>query len=195
MAQQITLLRGARYPVAAAMLHWIVAAGTLALIATGLYMVGLPRNTEQRALLFNLHKSLGILTAAFSVALIVWRLRHRPPELPSAMAQWEKRAAAANHALFYLLMVLVAATGYLTSSFSKYGPKFFGIPLPHWGWDDAVMRGHFADWHRATAWIFAALIGLHAAAALKHLVLDRDGVFQRMLPTLRSEPSGRPSAR
>jgi len=26
------------------------------------------------------------------------------------------------------------------------------------------------------------LIGIHVAAALKHLLLDKDGVFQRMLP-------------
>ena len=192
MNQQTTLLRSPRYPVTATILHWIVAAGTIALIATGLYMVGLPRNTEQRAIWFNLHKSLGILIAAFSTALIVWRLRHRPPELPSTMALWEKRAAAVNHALFYLLMVLVAATGYLTSSFSKYGPKFFGLPLPHWGWDDPVLRSQLADWHRAGAWTFAALIGLHVLAALKHLAFDRDGVFQRMLPTSRPGPSGQP---
>lgn len=174
--------RNPRYPISVAILHWIVAAGTLALIATGAYMVDLPRNTEQRAIWFNLHKSLGILTAAVSVALIVWRFRHRPPALPSTMPRWERRAAAANHALFYILMVTVAATGYLTSSFSKYGPKLFGIPMPHWGWDDPVLRGHLADWHRAAAWIFAALIALHVLAALKHLVFDRDGVFQRMLP-------------
>jgi cytochrome b561 len=188
MTRQTNPLATARYPTAAAILHWIVAVGTLTLVATGAFMVGLPRNTEQRALLFNLHKSLGILTAAFSVALIAWRLRNRPPALPAAMAQWEQRAAALNHVLFYLLMVIVAGTGYLTSSFSKFGPKLFGIPIPHWGWDDPVLRGHFADSHRVAAWTFAALIGLHVIAALKHLLLDRDGVFQRMVPAARSDP-------
>ena len=176
-----------RYPVTIVILHWIVAAGVLALVATGLYMVDLPKNTGQRAVLFNLHKSLGILTAGFMVALIVWRSRRRPPEFPITMPRWERRGAAVNHALFYLLMVFVTVSGYLTSSFSKYGPKLFGVELPHWGWDDAVLRGHFADSHRLSAWIFAVLIALHAAAAVKHLVVDRDGVFQRMLPRLKSE--------
>lgn len=171
-----------RYPLAAVILHWVVALSVLGLIATGAYMVVIPKNTEQRALWFNLHKSLGILAAGFIVALIVWRSRRDPPALPAAMALWERQAAALNHALFYLLLVVVTVSGYLTSSFSKYGPKLFGIPLPHWGWDDAALRTRFADGHRLLAWIFAALIALHICAALKHLIFDRDGVFQRMLP-------------
>jgi cytochrome b561 len=179
-----TIVEGStpRYPVSAMILHWIVAAGVLALLATGAYMVGIAKNTDARALYFNLHKSLGILTAGFIVALIAWRSRRRVPELPATMARWEKRAAALNHALFYLLMIVVTLSGYLTSSFSKYGPKLFGVPMPHWGWDDAALRGHFADVHRLAAWIFGTLIALHVIAAAKHLIFDRDGVFQRMLP-------------
>jgi cytochrome b561 len=174
-----------RYPLTAVVLHWIVAAGVLALLATGAYMVEIPKNTEQRAVFFNLHKSLGILTAGFIAALIAWRIRRRAPELPPAMQRWERRAAALNHVLFYLLMVVVTVNGYLTSSFSKYGPKLFGIPMPHWGRDDAVLRGHLADGHRLVAWVFATLIALHTIAALKHLIVDRDRVFQRMLPVRR----------
>ena len=34
---------------------------------------------------------------------------------------------------------------------------------------------------KASALVFAMLIAIHIAAALKHLVVDKDGVFQRML--------------
>lgn len=171
----------ARYDRPAVVLHWIVALLIIALIGTGWYMVGIPKSTPERAFFFNLHKSLGIVTAIFIVALIVWRIRHAVPPLPSAMPRWEKTAAILNHGLFYIFMVLVTLTGYLTSSFSKYGPKLFGIPLPHWGWEDAALRGSIAVVHRATALVFAVLIAIHIAAALKHLVVDKDGVFQRML--------------
>jgi cytochrome b561 len=30
--------------------------------------------------------------------------------------------------------------------------------------------------------LMAGLVGLHVAAALKHLLVDRDGITQRMLP-------------
>ncbi len=181
-----------RYPLTAVILHWIVAAGVLALLVTGLYMVGLPKNTDQRAVFFNLHKSLGVVTAGFILGLIAWRTRRRAPELPATMPRWERQAAALNHVLFYFLMIAVSVSGYLTSSFSKYGPKLFGAPLPYWGWDDPVLRGQIADWHRVGAWAFATLIALHALAAFKHLALDRDGVFQRMLPGSRSESAQNP---
>ena len=172
----------ARYPRPAVVLHWIVALSVIALLATGWYMVGTPKNTPERAFYFNLHKSFGIITAIFIGALIVWRLRHDAPPLPAAMPKWERLAAVLNHRLFYVLMLLVTLAGYLTSSFSKYGPKLFGIPLPHWGWEDVALRGEFAAVHRVAALVFAVLIALHIAAALKHLVWDKDGVFQRMMP-------------
>jgi len=170
----------ARYPKAAVVLHWTLALLILALLASGWYMVDIPRNTDARAFWFNLHKSIGVLTAFFIVALIVWRARHASPPLPSAMPRWERAAAHLNHTLFYLSMVLITVAGYLTSSFSKYAVKFFGIELPHWGWDDAALRGNLADVHRVSAYIFALLIVVHVAAAVKHLVVDKDGVFERM---------------
>ena len=171
----------ARYPRMAVVLHWTVALLIITLMVTGWYMVDIPRNTPERAFFFNLHKSIGILTAIFIVALIAWRIGHEAPPLPSAMPRWERVAAVLNHRLFYVLMVLVTVAGYLTSSFSKYGPKLFGIPLPHWGWEDAALRDNFVTMHRVAALTFAMLIAIHIGAALKHLLFDKDGVFQRML--------------
>ena len=96
------------------------------------------------------------------------------------MPKWERLSAVLNHRLFYVFMVLVTVTGYLTSSFSKYGPKLFGIELPHWGWDDPALRSDFVVVHRVASVVFAVLIAIHIGAALKHLLLDRDRVFERM---------------
>ena len=178
----VVLSSPARYERTAVILHWIVALLIIALIGIGWYMVGIPKKTPDRAFFFNLHKSLGIVTAIFIVMLIVWRIRHAAPPFLSAMPKWERMAAKLNHVLFYGLMVLATLTGYLTSSFSGFGPKLFGIALPHWGWDDAALRDNLAAVHRVSTLIFAVLIAIHIAAALKHLLVDKDGVFQRMLP-------------
>jgi cytochrome b561 len=172
----------ARYDRTMVVLHWIVALLIIVLIGTGWYMVGIPKKTPDRAFYFELHKSVGIVAVTFIVLLMVWRAKQVVPPFPSAMPEWERMAANLNHRLFYGLMVLMTLTGYLTSSFSGFGPKFFGIALPHWGWDDAVLRGNFSAVHRMSAFIFAVLIAIHIAAALKHLLVDKDGVFQRMLP-------------
>lgn len=169
-----------RYPRVAVILHWLLAALILTLLASGWYMVDIPRNTPERAFFFNLHKSLGVVAGLGIAALIAWRLRDAAPPLPSGMPLWERKAAVLNHGLFYAFMVVVTAAGYLTSSFSRFGPKLFGIPLPGL-WEDAALREQLADVHRVTAWVFAALIAIHVGAALKHWLVDRDGVLQRML--------------
>ncbi len=169
-----------RYARAAVLLHWLLAALIVTLLVSGWLMVDLPRNTDGRAFWFNFHKSLGILTAVVIVWLLVKRLRRAPPPLPSSMPKWERAAAELNHWLFYLSMIGITVVGYLGSSFSKYGPKLFGIPMPQLGWDDAAIRTPLFKLHAALALVFAALIAIHVLAALKHLFVDKDGVFQRM---------------
>lgn len=174
--------RRGRYDMTTIVLHWAIAILIVTLLGTGWYMVGVPKLTPARGFWYNLHKSLGIVTAALIVALIVWRMFRDAPPLPAAMPGWERRAAHVNHLAFYLLMVLSTAAGYLTSSFSRFGPKVFGIALPHWGWDDVARRTQYASAHRVITWIFAIFIVVHVAAALKHLIVDRDRIVERMLP-------------
>ena len=37
-------------------------------------------------------------------------------------------------------------------------------------------------WHEITAFAMAGLVVLHVAGALKHHIVDRDGLLSRMLP-------------
>jgi cytochrome b561 len=73
-------------------------------------------------------------------------------------------------------------TGYLGSSFNKYGTRFWGIDLPKWGWEDAQLRHLFFTAHEVIAWTMIVLIALHFAGAMKHQFIDRDGLLRRMLP-------------
>jgi cytochrome b561 len=45
--------------------------------------------------------------------------------------------------------------------------------------------------HGAGGWVILILLALHAGAALKHHILDRDGVLQRMIPGLNVPPQDR----
>lgn len=55
-------------------------------------------------------------------------------------------------------------TGYLGSSFNKFGTKFWGLTLPQWGWDDKHLRGIFSaftrrsrgSWRHWSSYIFWA---------------------------------------
>jgi cytochrome b561 len=172
-----------KYRPIAIWLHWIIGIALIAQIGLGLYMVDIPKGTPDRAWFFNLHKSIGLTLALLILLRIVYRLQHSAPVLPSSMAQWQQLGARWSHYLLYVCMILMPVSGYIGSSFNKYGVKFWGISLPNWAWEDKDIRETFVDIHEIVAEVFIVLIALHVLAALKHLIFDKDGVFQRMLLT------------
>lgn len=175
-------LGSGRYSWQAMLLHWLIALLIIGMLWLGYSIEDIPRNTPARAFYVNLHKSFGLLTLVLVLLRWGWRATHRTPPLPSTMPRWETLAATWTHRLLYLCILLQPLSGYVGSSFSKFGVKFFGIPLPQWGWDDKAIRSVFNEIHATVAIVLMVLIGLHVLAALKHLLIDRDQVFQRMLP-------------
>jgi cytochrome b561 len=172
-----------RYDAVAQSLHWLIAVAVISQIALGLWMVGIPKEpVGVRAYWFNLHKSIGMTIGLLVVLRVGWRLTHRPPALPPTVARWQVRAAAISHGLLYACLLTMPLAGYLGSTFSGYPIRYFGVTLPGWGWKDEALKDFFSAVHLAGAVLFITLIAVHVAAALKHLLVDRDGVFQRMLP-------------
>lgn len=172
-----------RYDRVAIALHWLIAVGVVAQIALGWWMIDIPKQpVGVRATWFNLHKSIGLTLACLIALRIAWRLTHRPPALPDNVPHWQTNAARASHALLYVCMVAMPVAGYLGSVFSGYPIRYFGLTVPGWGWKDDALKDLFSAVHYSAAWCFMVLIGLHIAAALKHLLIDRDRVFARMLP-------------
>ena len=104
------------------------------------------------------------------------------PAFDASMPAWQRRAAQASHGALYACMVALPLAGYLASNFSKHGLRFFGIRLAPWGPDLPGVYGFFNGLHVALAWLLCALVAVHVLAALKHALVDRDGVFSRMWP-------------
>lgn len=185
-----------RYDRVAMTLHWVIALGVLAQIALGWWMIDIPKQpVGVRVYWFNLHKSIGLTLAALIVLRVAWRVTHRPPALPDSVPRWQVRAARVSHGLLYVCMVVMPIAGYLGSTFSGYPIKYFGLTVPGWGWKDDTLKDFFSTVHYSTAWCFMVLIGLHIAAAIKHLMVDRDRVFARMLPGKRPGIEGELAAR
>jgi cytochrome b561 len=172
-----------RYTRVAIALHWILALGILLQIALGFFLGDVPRGSPERSAWVNFHKSTGITLAALIVVRLAWRITHQPPPLPAAMPAWERIAARANHALLYVCMLGMPLSGYVASNFSKYGIAYFGlVTLPPWGSDDKGVYAAFNAAHKVLALVFVGLIVLHVAAALKHALVERDGILRRMWP-------------
>lgn len=170
-----------RYTRTAITLHWIIAAGVLAQIALGWWMIDIPKSPPGvRAYWFNIHKSIGITLGVLILVRLAWRLAHRPPELPPTVPAWQRTAAKLSHLLLYTCMLVMPISGYLGSSFTKYPIKYWGYTLPHWGWESAPLKELMSQIHYAAAVTFMVLIAIHLCAAFKHAFIARDGVFQRM---------------
>ena len=171
---------GWRYAAPARLLHWLMAVLIPAMLALGWYMMEI-EDDPGSDVYFNLHKSLGLLLLLLLAARAAWRLGHRPADLPPSLPSWQARLSRLGHGLLYLGMLLVPATGLAGALLSKSGVAFFGLALPRWFAPDHALAEQCFELHELAAWTLAGLVVLHVAAGLKHLLLDKDGVFQRML--------------
>lgn len=180
-------IRGARYGRVAIALHWLLGLALLAEIVFGFLLDDIaPRGMPSRAGVINLHKSIGIVLGLLALARLAWRLKHAPPAWPASMQRWEQRAATLGHQALYAGMIVVPLAGYVASNFSKYGVKFFGTALRPWGPDLPALYTVFSGLHVVTSWLFCALIAVHVAAAVKHALVDHDGIFSSIWSSARS---------
>ncbi len=171
----------ARYTPVAIGLHWLLAVALLGSFAMGLTMADLPMSPT-RLKLYNWHKWAGVTILALSALRLAWRLTHRPPaDLP--MPAWQQRAAHLTHRLMYGLFFAVPLAGWAYSSAAGFPVVAFGVlPLPDFVPADKALAEALKPLHAALAFMLAALVLLHVAAALKHRFVDHDGLLARMRP-------------
>ena len=172
-----------RYSRVAMAFHWLIGLALFGEIAFGFLLDTIaPRNTPARAEVINLHKFIGLALGLLVLLRLLWRLGHRAPAWPATIEQWQRSAAVAVHRGLYALMIVVPLSGYVASNFSKHGLKLYGLVLRPWGPDLPAVYGFFNTLHDVASYALVALIAGHAAMALKHLLIDHDGVFARMWP-------------
>jgi cytochrome b561 len=173
-----------RYDNIAIAAHWLLALLIVGNLTLGLAMHDLPISPT-RLKLFNWHKWAGITILTLSALRLAWRLGHPPP--PDApMPTWQRTAAHALHRALYVLFFAVPLAGWAYSSATGFPVVWFGvIPLPDWVPVDKAWADALKATHKALAFALALLVLLHVAAALKHQLVDRDGLLHRMRPRWR----------
>ncbi len=170
-----------RYTLVAIVLHWLIALAVFGLFAIGWFMVDLPRGPD-RSFYFALHKSLGLTVLGLALIRVIWRIYHRPPSYHESLSRWRITIARSAHLVFYVLLFLQPVSGYLSSSFSGYTTRIFGLPLPQWGWRDPPLNEFFTEIHVASSVLFVVLIGIHILGAISHAFARDDGVLRRIRP-------------
>ena len=190
-----------RYSDVAILLHWLIAALIFINIWYG-WRMGQLKGLAQYEL-FQLHKSIGVSVLILSVIRLGWRVMNPAPALPASMTRFERGVAGATHWVLYGFMLILPLTGWVVVSASPYNLPtllFKSAPWPHLGFvhdlpmaTRKLIEDQVGDVHAWLAWSLLALAALHVAAAIKHLVWDRDDVAARMVPILRRRGSSIPS--
>ena len=165
----------------AIVLHWL----TLLLIACGFslgrWMVDLPI-APQTVRIYAYHKWIGITVFLLTLARLAWRFAH-PVRPLATMPEWQRRAAAASHALLYAFLIAIPLSGWIYSSATGAQVVYLGLmPLPNLVGKDRALAAALKTVHFTLNFTLLALVTVHAGAALRHHFIDRDRVLLRMLP-------------
>ena len=178
--------QAARYDRVAAWLHWVIGVAAPGARSPSVFCSTRSRRAERRRApaVINLHKSFGIVLGVLIVVRIAWRLAHTrrrhgrrrcrrgasaPPTsaMSRSMPAWWSRRSP----------------GYIGSNFSKHGVRFFGVVLRAVGTRLAggvLIPGRRARREHRTC--CSRSIAGHVAMALRHALVERDGVFARIVP-------------
>jgi cytochrome b561 len=186
-----------RYTGVAIALHWLIAIMLVSMVFFGWYMedlrdalaAGGTVTLSEVQFAYNAHKTSGLIILTLSIIRLFWRLTHKTPGMPDGMKSWEKTVAQATHMAFYVLIIGMPIGGMIAASASPFPSLLFNnpdlvlpkLPVPQTE-EFAELAGSV---HGAGGWPILILTALHAAAALKHQFVDKDGLLARMLPFLK----------
>ncbi len=172
------------YTPVARLLHWVIAGLIVVQYVLANLAEDSPSKLQQLALLAR-HKSFGMTILMLAILRLLWRLFHRAPELPDSMKPWERRLATLTHGIFYFLLFAMPLAGWFMSSARNISVSWFDL----FTWPDLIPVNKaafkfFDTAHTVMAKALFVLAILHILAALKHYLVDKDDVMQRMLPAL-----------
>jgi cytochrome b561 len=150
--------------------HWWMAAAYLILFVGGTIMSQLPREVSFRGMMYDFHKSIGVL----SMALLTWRIfvliqvwwKKYSKRSPRLSFKWWQ--AFILHTSLYLFMWAVPIAGFLLSnSFKANNVSFFGLVLPDIFPQSKDMVEVGRGLHFWLAYTFLAFVILHTIAQWK----------------------------
>ena len=169
-----------RYSLIAILLHWSSAVVVIGMFAVGVWMVDLDYYSSWYQRAPHWHMSVGILLAMLTIYRLVWKLIK--PVHSASGSKLEQSAAKLVHALLYLLLFTLFFSGFLIPTGDGRGIEvfdWFTVPsLGEWFADQKDIAGEI---HEYVAYGLIGLVILHALAAIKHHVIDKDDTLKKML--------------
>jgi len=131
------------------------------------------------------HETLGIAVWVLTVLRLIWvALRPRAPQF--AMPSWMHAAAKVGHVGLWVLLLVLPMTAVLSLGTESHPLTLLGgVRVSDWALIQALPFAEAADWgevHGFLGDLILVLAGGHAAAALFHHFVLKDGVLKSMSP-------------
>lgn len=169
-----------RYGLITRCLHWLIAVTIIAQIILAIAMKNIKSPIVRD--LYSVHKSLGLTLLLLGTLFVVWRFFNKRPSLPKAIPLWQRYAANGVQFCLYCLILIIPLSGWFMSTAAGYAPSFWGwftmaAPIAH----NKAVASFFGSVHEVCAWVMGVLIVIHILAALKHALINRDGVLKQIL--------------
>jgi cytochrome b561 len=133
--------------------------------------------------LYSWHKLIGVVILLLVIVRLAYRLTRGAPSDEPTLEPWQKLVSHATHWAIYGLLLLVPITGWIGVSYYP-ALSVFGFNLPALVSPDQAAAAKVFFAHMIGAILLVILIGMHIGAALFHYVIRKDGVLNRMLPSL-----------
>ncbi len=168
-----------KYPLTIRWLHRIIALLMIGMIALGWTLSEMDYEAPSYAMLRQLHRTVGLALFPLGVAHFMAYAFMPRPALSVKLTSWEKGLAKLAHMFLLYVVVAIPVAGYLMS-----GDKLVilgDITVPALFELTKSLRKTLFEVHETLAWMAAAIIGLHVAAALKHHFIDKDDTLKKMM--------------
>jgi len=170
------------YPATSKWLHWLVAICVLTTAPVAIAMVNVGKGPTQD-MLYNFHKSLGVLILILMLLRLINRLVVGAPIPDPDIEPWQKTVSSIVHTSLYVLLLAMPVVGYIANSVYGAATPFFGLfELPPIASKNEELAKQLFAIHSWVGWLVIAIVLTHVSAALYHYFIRRDNVLQRMLP-------------
>lgn len=169
--------------------HWSILALLVYQYVVAIMMIWTERDETfwgfSQGTLYNWHKSIGLVVLLIAIARLSWRTLTPLPEWAATLSEGERRFGHRIEQVLYVALLVMPVSGYLRVMAGGYGIVLFGAwPLPNPIGKEPVLAWIGKWTHDVMAYALLAAVAGHVGLVLKHQVVAKDRLLQRMLPSV-----------